>query len=213
MAESEWKEGRLNYEGPRVDYRVVSEHVYNSAEERVDGMEKLQEETKYSTWAVWDRKMDGKHKYFFQIHECKLVDLPKGYMVPFPWVEMAYNHDKIIDQIFYDPEIDLYIEDILIKFNQLGIGTWSSCSGLLEDHIYVIPYDEMCEPFVLFDNIKDLDKVRSLIKNTQWKINMRMFENVKEPKPMPDFSIRSSIDGDKNILKLWDSLRDRLCEL
>ncbi len=71
--------------------------------------------------------------------------------------------------------IDPYIYNTLMSLNiDLGLYTWASCSGLVEDHIYWFPqcYYEICEPYVGFNRNVDIDKLIMLIENTNWVLTV-----------------------------------------
>lgn len=208
---NDWREGGLNYLGQRVDSRIISTEMYDTEEERNDAIKKSMKNGIHA-WGLSEKKVDDKIKYVLELEETRLVDLPDGYVLDMPWKEMAYDHDDVIDRIKYDPEVDKHIEEILILFNELGIETWSSCSGLLEDHLGIFPYDEMCRPFILFDDIKDIEKILNIVVDTDWIVEARSWRYPDSKKVFYDFSISSEIDGDARVIKLWDDLKNKLEE-
>lgn len=205
----DWEYSGVNYLEQAIYSRVISEYVYDSEEERRLDIERVKEENNYDGWRFWDREIDGRHKFFLQIIESKIIDLPKGHMLDFPWYQQCYpslHSDDLFFGLVNDHDIDESIRDILISLNKIGFKTWSSCSGLIEDHISQFPYcvDEMSDGLhISFLNCEDCDLIRELIDGTEW-----MLEMVDD-----EFIIYSKIDGDEFVYELWDVLRERIMKI
>ena len=178
MAESEWIDCGTNHYGQGIWSKIIFHGEYNSEQKRAEAMRQKQVELNYSTWGVRDGERDGKKIYVFEVHETKLVDVELGTYEDFPWIDLLYGlkekeyvEDTIEDTIFSienDYTIDTFIEDLLINFNEAGLQTWVSCSGLVEDHLGVVPYDEISTPYIGFNNFDDIKDVLRIIANTGW---------------------------------------------
>lgn len=206
--EEDWIEGGHNYLGQLVFTRTVEKHSFDTIEARAIVLKDALEERGYNCWGMDEREIDGKMIYYLEVHETKAIDVPNGTMLDFPWLDQLYfREDGKVFQVEMDDTIDYYIRDLIIDLNEMGLFTYTSCSGLVEDHIDDFPYNEMSVPFIIFDDCIERPIIDELISGTDWVLKERHFDTFDD--------VVISIEGanDKEILVAWDALKGNLAKL
>ena len=206
--DNDWVEGGFNYLGQQVSTRVVEKHSFDTIEARAIVLKDALDERGYNCWGIDEREIDGKMVYFLEIHETKTREVPNGTMLDFPWFDLLYFYeDDKVFQVEMDDTIDNYIRGLIIDLNEMGLFTYTSCSGLVEDHINDFPYNGMSEPFIIFDDCVKRPIIDELISGTDWKLEERHFDT------FDDVMIYIEGVNDKEILVAWDVLKERLTKL
>ena len=204
----EWEYEGYNYKRQMVSSRLSKRYIFDTPVERTDFIKILK--LKNYSWRIYERNDGNERKCIYELFEVRVEDVPVGTYEDFPYLDMLYsdNHtaEDIIFSIKHDDTIDQYIKDILIGFNEIGIKTCSSCSGLVEDHIDDFPYDDISEPFIMFDDINDLKKVGDIIRDSVWSMDVRFLIGLE------DFSLSFGGSTDEETIRAWDLLRDRIAK-
>ena len=208
MESEDWVAGGYNYLGYQVFTKIVEKHSFGTIEARAIVLKDALEERGYSCWAMDERDIDGKMVYYLEIHDTKAEEVPKGTMLDFPWLDQLYfrEDDKVL-QVEMDYTIDDYIRELIIDLNKIGLFTYVSCSGLVEDHISDFPYGGACEPYIIFDDCVKRPIIDELISGTDWVLEERHFDT------FDDVMIYVEGVNDKEVLVAWDALKESLVKL
>lgn len=208
MENEDWVAGGCNCLGQQIFTKTVEKHSFDTLEARAIVLKDALDERGYSCWAVDEREIDGKMVYYLEIHDVKAVEVPKGTMMDFPWEELLYFYeDDKVFQVEMDESIDDYIWELILDLNKMGLFTYVSCSGLVEDHISDFPYRGACGPYVIFDDCVKRPIIDELVSGTDWVVEERHFDNFDD--------VVISVEGanDKETLVAWDMLKESLAKL
>jgi hypothetical protein len=200
--------GGYNYLGQQVFTKTIEKHSFDTIEARAIVLKDALDERGYNCWAVDEREIDGKMIYYLEIYDTKAEEVSKGTMEDFPWLDQLYfREDDKVFQVEMDYTIDDYIRELIIDLNKIGLFTYVSCSGLVEDHISDFPYDGPCGPYIIFDDCVKRPIIDELVSGTDWIVEERHFDT------FDDVMIYVEGTNDKEILIAWDDLKEGLVKL